>query len=682
MIVIAVTLFLQLAAAGMALRLFWLYGRRWAWTVLCALLLGLTFQTCLLIPQTHPNGQTSLVQLQADGAALVMRLILIGGMVIMEQSLLRSRREEEALHREKHQLAALVDRRLADLEAEVGERRRAEQDLRRDGERFSSIITTQYDIATAKLDLQAVMDLIALRTQDLTQATGVVIELLEGETLTARAASGRAAAFLELQEASVAGLSRECVRTGEILCCNDAERDPRADLHLCRRLGARSLIVVPLLYDGRPVGVMQVQSPELYAFSAMDVHTLQLMAGLIGAAMSHSAEFEAKQVLLSEAIERADRDPLTGLLNHRAFHNRLHEEADRAQRDGQTLAIAVIDMDNFKFFNDAYGHQVGDEVLRTVAAALASVCRSYDTLARFGGDEFALLMPCVSKAEAEELERRLACCLDGTGYRPAGYDVTIPLSLSVGMAVFPDDAPSRLEVLEAADARLRRVKYGASDGVDLSDYLRSRLPCSMGSYSILSALVTAVDNKDRYTRRHSEDVMNYSLQIAQALGMDDEAQDTVRIAALLHDVGKIGVPDAILRKPGTLTEGEVRAVQQHPMMGSIIVGAVPGFEATLEAVRHHHERWDGNGYPMGLKGEETPLIARLMAVADSYSAMTTDRPYRKGMDAAKALSILEAGIGTQWDPQCVAAFLSVRRPLLEASFVTVPRSDKRLTLQS
>ncbi len=682
MIVIAVTLFLQLTAAGMALRLFWLHGKRWAWTVLCALLLGLTFHTCLLIPQTHPGGQVSPVQLQADGAALVMRLVLIGGMLIMEQALGQSRRREEALHLEKHQLAALVDRRLADLETEVAERRRAEQDLRRDGERFSSIITTQYDIATARLDLQSVMDLIALRTQELTQAGGVVIELLEGETLTARAASGRAASFLELREAGAVGLSRECVRTGEILCCNDAEHDSRVDLHLCRRLGARALIVVPLLHEGQPVGVMQVQSPEPYAFSAMDVHTLQLMAGLIGAAMSHSAEFEAKQALLCEAIERADRDPLTGLLNHRAFHNRLHKEADRAQRDGQPLAIAVIDMDNFKFFNDAYGHQVGDEVLRTVANALAAVCRSYDTLARFGGDEFALLMPCVSRAEAEELECRLASCLEAAGYRPHGSDVTIPLSLSVGMAVFPDDAPSRLEALEAADARLRRVKYGATDGVDLSEHLRRSLPCSIGSYSILNALVTAVDNKDRYTRRHSEDVMNYSLQIAQALGMDDDTLGIVRIAALLHDVGKIGVPDAILRKPGALTEAEVRAVQQHPMMGSIIVGAVPGFEATLEAVRHHHERWDGKGYPLGLAGEETPLIARLMAVADSYSAMTTDRPYRKGMDAEKALSILEAGVGMQWDPQCVAAFLSVRRPLLEASFVTTPRTGKRLALQS
>ena len=131
----------------------------------------------------------------------------------------------------------------------------------------------------------------------------------------------------------------------------------------------------------------------------------------------------------------------------------------------------------------------------------------------------------------------------------------------------------------------------------------------------------------------------------------------VAVAALIHDVGKIGVPDAILRKPGRLTDQEFEAVKQHPMMGSVMVGAVPGLEDTLDAVLHHHERWDGAGYPFGLQGDKTPVIARLMAVADAFSAMTTDRPYRKGMDQLKALSILVEGSGTQWDPKCVSAFL-------------------------
>jgi putative nucleotidyltransferase with HDIG domain len=172
--------------------------------------------------------------------------------------------------------------------------------------------------------------------------------------------------------------------------------------------------------------------------------------------------------------------------------------------------------------------------------------------------------------------------------------------------------------------------------------------------------VTAVDNKDRYTRRHSEDVMDYSLMIAREMGMDEETQDTTAVAALLHDVGKIGVPDTILRKPGKLTDDEFDAIKQHPMMGAIMVQAVPGLEETLDAVRHHH----GGGYPFGLRGEETPWMARLMAVADAFSAMTTDRPYRRGMGREKALSILEAGAGTQWDAVFVAAFA---RALAKAS---------------
>ena len=155
--------------------------------------------------------------------------------------------------------------------------------------------------------------------------------------------------------------------------------------------------------------------------------------------------------------------------------------------------------------------------------------------------------------------------------------------------------------------------------------------------------------------------MGYSLMIARELEMDRKSLRTIGVAALLHDVGKIGIPDSILRKPGRLTEQEFESVKQHPAMGAVIVGAVPGLEETLDAIRHHHERWDGSGYPFGLLGKEIPLIARLMAVADAFSAMTTDRPYRKGMDREKALSILEDGAGTQWAPECVAAFLCVMR---------------------
>ena len=367
-------------------------------------------------------------------------------------------------------------------------------------------------------------------------------------------------------------------------------------------------------------------------------------------------ELEAeRERLLAEALERADHDPLTGMLNHRAFHKRFGEEAARAEREGTTLAVAVMDLDNFKFFNDSYGHAAGDEVLRRVAETLRGGCRRYDILARFGGDEFALLMPGTTSGTAAGLAARLKATLEGAGYRPAGSEVAIPLTLSVGIAVFPEEGPEHHHVLEMADARLMRSKTGGSDDGSAED-LRALLMDSVQGFSMLDALVTAVDNKDRYTRRHSEDVLRHALQTGRALGLDEATLRTLQAAALLHDVGKIGVPDRILRKPGKLTDEEFEAIRHHPMMGAVIVGAVAGLEDTLDAVRHHHERWDGRGYPFGLVGAETPLLARIMAVADAFSAMTMDRPYRKGKRPEEARAILAAGAGSQWDPVCVAAF--------------------------
>ncbi len=369
---------------------------------------------------------------------------------------------------------------------------------------------------------------------------------------------------------------------------------------------------------------------------------------------------EEKEKYLQEAQTRADLDPLTELLNHRVFQKRVEEEAACAECEHTTFAIIMLDLDNFKFFNDAYGHAVGDEVLRQVARRLHSLCRPNDIVARFGGDEFALLLPGVGGEARREIEERLRAGVEGLTYLPDGHATTVPIAMCVGVALYPDGKLNWQEVINRADERLRRAKMSGM-GENEADQVRSSMLNAVEGFSMLDALVTAVDNKDRYTRRHSEDVLNYSLTIARELGFSEAQQHTVAVSALLHDVGKIGVPDAILRKPGSLTDAEFEAIKQHPQMGAIMVSAVLGLEETLDAVRHHHERWDGEGYPFGLKGEETPLMARLMAVADAFSAMTTDRPYRKGMAQAKALAILEAGAGTQWDAVCVAAFVSVMR---------------------
>jgi len=374
--------------------------------------------------------------------------------------------------------------------------------------------------------------------------------------------------------------------------------------------------------------------------------------------VSERKRYEEEQAqTLKEAHERADRDPLTDLLNHRAFYKRLEEECARARREDTVLSVVMLDLDNFQFFNDVYGHAIGDKVLRQVAERLQAICRPYDTIARFGGDEFSLLLSNVGYSTIREIESRLNRDLAGLVYQPEGQEIAIPITLALGASLFDLQSPDRHEVVRMAHERLRWLKAGGEPDEE-AESVRNAVLKSVDGFSMLDALVAAVDNKDRYTRRHSEDVMAYSLMIARELGLDEKTQQTIAIASLLHDVGKIGVPDAILRKPSSLTREEFEAVRQHPEMGAIIVSAVPGLEATLGAVRHHHECWDGTGYPSGLRGEETPLMARLMAVADAYNAMTTNRPYRQAMDVSKAISILENGAGTQWDPTCVQAFIT------------------------
>ena len=388
------------------------------------------------------------------------------------------------------------------------------------------------------------------------------------------------------------------------------------------------------------------------------------VVGLVGISRDITAQKQLemeREEHLAEAIDRADRDPLTGLWNHRAFHRRLEEEADLATARETSLGILVMDMENFKFFNDAYGHMVGDDVLCEVARTLRAACRAEDTLARLGRDEFAVLMPLKNTDDAEALANKITGSLDEIGYRPQGFDAVVPIRVSSGLAVYPVEAPARLDALSLADGRLMRAKSGIGEAGELMERLSAQLSASVKGFNMLAALVNAVDNKDRYTRRHSEDVLLYALQIAIELGLDEAVCHTIQVSALLHDVGKIGVPDHVLRKPARLTPEEYEAVKLHPTMGAIIVSSVPGFEDALPAVRYHHERWDGLGYPEGLEGPETPLLARILAVADAFSAMTTDRPYRKGMHQRLALQVLEEGAGTQWDPGLVKAFITARK---------------------
>lgn len=369
------------------------------------------------------------------------------------------------------------------------------------------------------------------------------------------------------------------------------------------------------------------------------------------------------------ALEAADNDSVTGLFNHRAIHQRLDKAMEQAGVQNESLAVIMMDLNNFKLFNDTYGHPVGDSVLRRVAQALRDNCGKNDILGRYGGDEFIALVPGATADEATSLAVRLRDCMGTEGFQRAGDERTIPITLSFGVAAFPDDSVNRHELLTIADANLYRAKNSDAGITNTSPEQRvNRALRTDSTFSIFDALVTAVDNKDRYTRRHSEDVAEYSLWIAEEMGMSQESLRIIRVGALLHDVGKIGVPDEILRKPGRLTPEEYEVMQRHPRLGALLVAAVPGMEAILDLVRSHHERWDGQGYPDQLAGEEIPLLGRITAVADAVSAMTTARPYRKALDWSVALEQVRMGSGTQFDPEAARAFLRAsarRRPPAE-----------------
>ena len=410
----------------------------------------------------------------------------------------------------------------------------------------------------------------------------------------------------------------------------------------------------PLLSQERPVGMVAVIRRH-EPFATADIEMLESIGLAMGTALGNARRYRA-------AVDAADRDSVTSLLNHRAAHQRLDLALEEARRREQPLAVLMIDLNNFKLFNDTYGHPVGDQVLRQVAATLRQECGAEDVLGRYGGDEFLVALPAKDATAAHALAQRLRARTSAEGFRNAGDDRTVPITLSFGIASFPKDSVHRHELLTLADINLYTAKRSEEGIVGTTETQRShRALRGEGSFSVLDAMITSVDNKDSYTRRHSEDVTEYALWLAEEMGLSEATLRTVRVGGLLHDVGKIGVPDEILRKPGRLTPDEYEVMKRHAHLGALMVAGVPGMEFIVDAVRSHHERWDGQGYPDALAGEDIPLLGRILAVADAFSAMTTDRPYRRGIDREAALDEIQRHVGTQFDPALAHAFLRAAR---------------------
>src|SRR5436189_860077 len=391
-----------------------------------------------------------------------------------------------------------------------------------------------------------------------------------------------------------------------------------------------------------------------------------LSVALVGPLLAISLYQRSTHRALS-AMRLALTDPLTGLGNHRHFHERLQRELQRAEEDESCLTLCFVDVDNFKSVNDRFGHPSGDRVLQQVGGKLRQGGEAF----RLGGDEFALLLvdhdETTALAAADSVVARIgALDLDHIG----------AVTVSAGLATFPLQGHGRDELIRLADSALywakehgkNRVRIYRPDVVELAELKRLAAgPDKAARYRAAASLAKAVDARDTYTGSHSERVSELAARVAKRVGLDPEHVELTRLAASLHDLGKLAIPEEILRKPGALTDSERLVLERHPQIGFRMLDSL-GVDPVADLVLHHHERWDGAGYPDGMHGETIPLGARIIFVADAYDAMTSDRVYRSKRSAHAPLAELERCAGSQFDPAIVAAFAEE----IESSEVAAP----------
>jgi diguanylate cyclase (GGDEF)-like protein/putative nucleotidyltransferase with HDIG domain len=475
-------------------------------------------------------------------------------------------------------------------------------------------------------------------------------------------------------------------------------------------------IALPVFYAEQLHGILYIESSKPADFSEEEILLLRTLADLIAGALHNSLSFQKAQ-------EQAITDGLTGVKTHRFFMEALSAEWKRSTRAGRAFALVLMDLDRFKFVNDFYGHLEGDLVLQRVGHILETNCRRSDVVARYGGDEFVILMPETSMEHARQLATKLR-----------GWVASDPLlrekniSASFGIACYPLHGSSPQELIQVADASMYLSKHQGGNAVSTADHFdpneakkwkRDVLEAYLGVtlkrlfatgpeafeeiYSRLkqfteslaatepevtngnaatasgvtqgpqalpqavldtvTSLAFAIDAKDHYTQGHSQKVSAYAALIAEAMEMSDVEVDEIRLGGVLHDIGKVAIPENILNKSGPLNPEEWETMKSHVTFGAKILDPLTPLARIREMVLHHHEFFDGSGYPEALTGEKIPLGARIIAVADAYDTITSDRTYKKGRTSTDALSELERCANAQFDGAIVALFVRTMRSL-------------------
>lgn len=444
-----------------------------------------------------------------------------------------------------------------------------------------------------------------------------------------------------------------------------------------------STAIIPMMAIDECMGVYIVGN---YHISAT-IEFCQLIANTLGL-------FAQTKNLMDLVETNSDTDSLTGLANHKHLQEELHEQIQSAENKGTVLSVLIVDVANISRINRDLGHAKGDEVIKTVAQKIKQNIRNTDFAGRYGGDEIAVIMSNTSSDEAKYIAEYLSYVISCVYVDDVG-----PIKVSMGISTYPKSSESQEKLLVLAEQAMYiskgksqelgnckvitsedynfwddealkcfaevLTKKHAQIGVQFEDELinkfhNEQIISNSHLLDVVTSLANTIDAKDTYTKGHSTFVSRYSEALAKAIGLPEAEVERIRLGALLHDIGKIGIPENVLRKPTMLTDEEWEIMKQHPVIGAEkVLAPNESLRDLIPMVKYHHEHWDGSGYPYGLKGEEIPLSARIVAIADAYHALVSDRPYRKGLGVEKACEILKLGANVQWDKELVRQFVII-----------------------
>jgi len=526
----------------------------------------------------------------------------------------------------------------------------------REQDKEITLISRLTMIITSSVSIQGIFDGFAHELKELVDVDWAAIGLIDGDELHISALSGTIMSPWQRDERI------PLKGTGTERACQEGKSFYEADLarysrfwtgeHYVQR-GIRSVVYLPLRIKEKSIGSLVLASLRPNAYSNRQIRLLEQVALQIATPIENAQ-------LYARAEQRSRVDELTGLFNRRHFEERLKEEIGRHSRYGNAFSILLLDLDNFKTYNDIYGHPAGDVLLSQIGRIIKASVRSADQAFRYGGDEFVVILPEAAMDDAYVVGERVRVQI------AREMEVKeIAVTVSIGAATYPADGVIGGELITVADTALYYAKRTGGNRVYLSSKILSEPVDDAGTYarhnglSAIYALVSTVEAKDPYTYGHSRKVNTYAVALAEAVGLSPEEVSRVSTAALLHDIGKIGVPDRVLNKKSKLTKEDWEAIRSHPRLGATIVGNVPNLAPCVSTILHHHERWDGSGYPEGLKGEQISNEARILAIADAFEAMTAARPYRSALCNEKVLKELRRGAGSQFDPELVEVFIGI-----------------------